>query len=671
MSHAEGNPAKTLAIAEQAMATQPQDTTLLNLVAICHMQLGRPEQAIACWQQAIGIRPDYADAHNNIGIQLKRLRRHSEAELAYRQALQVNPVHADAHFNLGMLLQELGNFEKSTESYQQALRIRPDHAAARNGLGNLLKELKRFDDAEVAYRQALHSQPEYADAHCNLGMLLQHQGSNIEADQHFSIALGINPDHVIARWCLAFSKLAPFYSTLHEQEKSRNQFYQELISLQSWLIDRQWRYGPDVVGSVQPFYLAYHGEDNRDILKKYGEICVNLMERWYHSVYLPTTCLVDSPPIAQEQERIGSQSHLFRIGVVSAFYYDHPVWNAITKGLMSQLDPKLFCLSAFCTSHTSDSETLTARRFSRFFAGNRSIDEWVACITAEQPDLLIYPEVGMDTMTAKLASLRLAPVQMASWGHPETSGLATIDYYLSGELFEPEHGQKNYCEKLIILPNIGTYVTRMTTDSNQSIDLERFGLHVNRPIAVCAGNLFKYNPKHDHIFVKIAQEVKECKMVFFVPPNNDAIYRKFSARLQRAFAAEGLSHTDHVVFIPWLSPEHFHVLLRSATIMLDSIGFSGFNTVLQAAECGLPVVTLDGGFMRGRLGAGILRRLGLADTIAEDLDAYVQRAVRLCTDNTFRRSIQFRMAENLPSLFDDKSAVAYLQNILVDILRKR
>ena len=64
----------------------------------------------------------------------------------------------------------------------------------------------------------------------------------------------------------------------------------------------------------------------------------------------------------------------------------------------------------------------------------------------------------MDATTAKLAALRLAPVQAASWGHPETSGLPTIDYYLSAQALEPADAQENYTEKLVALPNLGCWL---------------------------------------------------------------------------------------------------------------------------------------------------------------------------------------------------------------------
>ncbi len=41
------------------------------------------------------------------------------------------------------------------------------------------------------------------------------------------------------------------------------------------------------------------------------------------------------------------------------------------------------------------------------------------------------------------------------WGHPITSGLPTIDYFISSELMEPAQGDNHYSEKLIRLSNLG------------------------------------------------------------------------------------------------------------------------------------------------------------------------------------------------------------------------
>ena len=62
---------------------------------------------------------------------------------------------------------------------------------------------------------------------------------------------------------------------------------------------------------------------------------------------------------------------------------------------------------------------------------------------------------------------------------------------------------------------------------------------------------------------------------------------------------------------------------------LDSIGWSGGNTTLEALAYDLPVVTMPTDMMRGRHSAAILRHIGLGDRITESVDGYVRLAIDL------------------------------------------
>lgn len=59
-------------------------------------------------------------------------------------------------------------------------------------------------------------------------------------------------------------------------------------------------------------------------------------------------------------------------------------------------------------------------------------------------DVLVFADVGMDALTTSLAYGRLSPVQVAFWGHPGTTGLSTMDYFITSDLFEgkTEHRAK-------------------------------------------------------------------------------------------------------------------------------------------------------------------------------------------------------------------------------------
>lgn len=59
-------------------------------------------------------------------------------------------------------------------------------------------------------------------------------------------------------------------------------------------------------------------------------------------------------------------------------------------------------------------------------------------VAALKLDVLVYGDVGMDALTTGLAHSRLSPVQVAFWGHPGTTGLSTMDYFITSDLFEGE-----------------------------------------------------------------------------------------------------------------------------------------------------------------------------------------------------------------------------------------
>jgi len=75
--------------------------------------------------------------------------------------------------------------------------------------------------------------------------------------------------------------------------------------------------------------------------------------------------------------------------------------------------------------------------------------EWLKEIRDDIPDILFLPEIGMDPLTCKLAALRLAPLQAASWGHPVTTGLPEIDLFFRvsywSRLLQMNTIVKNWC----------------------------------------------------------------------------------------------------------------------------------------------------------------------------------------------------------------------------------
>jgi predicted O-linked N-acetylglucosamine transferase (SPINDLY family) len=281
--------------------------------------------------------------------------------------------------------------------------------------------------------------------------------------------------------------------------------------------------------------------------------------------------------------------------------------------------------------------------------------------------VLIYPEIGMDPMTLKLASLRLAPVQAASWGHPETTGLPTIDCYLSAEGLEPHGAQAHYTERLVALPHLGCYVEPYAGPV-AVVEPGRWGLPADTPLLLCPGTPFKYAPEHDTLYAQIARRLGACRLCFFVS-RVEELTQKLRCRLARAFEQQGLEFERHVSFIPWLPRPEFYGLMQRADLMLDTLGFSGFNTALQAVECALPLVTCEGRFLRGRLASGILERIGLPELVARDEAQYVDLAVRLIQDAELRGQLRRRIASGRHALYRDTAPIRSLEDFLQRAVR--
>jgi predicted O-linked N-acetylglucosamine transferase (SPINDLY family) len=168
------------------------------------------------------------------------------------------------------------------------------------------------------------------------------------------------------------------------------------------------------------------------------------------------------------------------------------------------------------------------------------------------------------------------------------------------------------------------------------------------------------------VFVEIARRLGGCRFIFFTHWN-PSLSENLRRRLEAVFARNGLDFDDFVTFVPWQHAPEFYGWLQRADVFLDTIGFSGYNTAMQAVESGLPIVTREGRFLRGRLASGILKRMGLSDLVAQTEEDYVALAVRLVRDAGYRKQVSERIETSRPVLFDDVAVIRALEDFLASV----
>jgi len=646
----EGRPVEANAAFEAALAIDPNAVAVHFHFANVLRAQGRLDDAVAHYQRAVAIDQDFAVAHYNLAVTVRDLGRVDEAVGHYRRALALQPNSAEGHNNLGLTLKELGRIEEAAAHCRQALALRPDFAGAHNNLANALRDLGRHEEAAAHYDQACTLAPDFAPAHYNRGLLNRKLSRIDEAAACFERAVMSAPDFMEARFALCMAQLPIVYRDEAEIDSRRALYANHLRTLHDDL-ERVARPGilADVVGAHQPFYLAYQGKCDRDLQEIYGALVCRIMADRYPPAALP-------PPPAPAEP--------VRVAFVSGFFRRHSNWKIPIKGWLSQLDRQQFDVFGYHTGVDRDAETeFAAASCKRFVQAPLSADDWRAAILQDAPHVLIYPEIGMDPMSARLAAQRLAPVQCTSWGHPDTSGFPTVDYYLSGELMEPPGAADHYTEKLVRLPQLSIHYEppALTPISLSRSDI---GLRPEAVVFWCGQAVYKYLPQFDDVFPRIAREVGDTQFVFIAFPDAPHITAAFRARLERAFADHGLDAAKFCVVLPRLDPQHFAGAIGLSDIMLDSIGWSGCNSTFEGLAHDLPVVTLPSSLMRGRHTAAILRMMDVSDTIAATCEDYVSIAARLARHEYLRAAVKSKIACNKHRVYRDMTCIAALENFL-------
>jgi predicted O-linked N-acetylglucosamine transferase (SPINDLY family) len=621
-------------------------------LALIELRAGNRPQAFASLKRAKAARSPSAEVHFQLGELEREAGNRAAAIAELTTAVGIDPEHGEAQNNLGGLLRESGRGEEALGAFRKAVAARPSLALAWFNLGTVLRDRGQIPEAIDCLETSLRLDPRQAEAHYWLGNSWMGLGDAVKAIEAYRAALRLDSRLLVARWGLTMAQIVPVAKDEEETRNSRQAFSRELDKLIAWCKSNRPNEGFRAVGAQQPYYLAYQQQSNKDLLQRYGQLCVDLMRPWEAKVGLP------APPYVR-----GAKC---KVGIVSAHFQNHSVWNAFVRGWLEHIDASKVELHLFHLGAHQDAETRFAReRAAKFHGEPRDWSLWAKTIAESRLDALVYPEVGMDSTTAKLAAARLAPVQLVSWGHPETTGLPSIDHFVSAAGMEPKEAADLYSERLHLLPGLGTCCRRFSV-SPARIDLAQLGVPKGARVLVCAGMPFKYGPEHDGLWVEIAKRTAPSRLLFF-RNQPDGLARRLEARLRTAFAAAGLDFDSHVLFIPWQAQAAFFGVMNTADIYLDSPGFSGFNTAMQAVECGLPIVAFEGAFLRSRFASGILDALDLRDWVASTGEAFVEKVVERVADPRGLAKARAQIERNRERLFGNAQGARSMQTLLLGL----
>ena len=600
-------------------------------------------EANSCLERAISLAPGYAEAHNGLGSVWHRVGDLAKAQTCFERAITCNPQYATAHYNLGVVLHGKSRLDQAQTCFRQAIRINPQFVEAFYQWAAVLKEGQQFAEAQACLEQALRLRPTFSPALNMLASVLEFQGKTGEARAALTQAMTVQPsDDLKIRSAL----LVPvIYESIAEIQETRSRLQNELLALAKTNLNLP---DPEKLTSGSPFFLAYQGGNDRDLMRTLAALYARAAPQLQYVA-----------PHCTSKALVPAERRPIRIGFLSRFFYRHTI-SKLNAGFIRHLSREHFRVFLFCFPGPDDSMAQSLQQSAdEVIMLPRQLETARQSIAEQGLDVLFYTDIGMDPLTYFLAFARLAPIQCVTWGHPVTTGIPTVDCFLSNIHMEPPGAEEHYTERLVRFDHVNTCYEEPKLSAPIK-SRQDFGLPENVHLYVCTQSLYKIHPGFDAVLLAIMREDPLGLIVLLSGPQphwKELLIERFRRTIPEEFR--------RILFLPEQSQADFLNLQAVADVLLDAAPFGGGNTSLEAFAFGTPIVTMAGQFMRGRITYACYQQMGIVECVANDADEYVHIALRLGKDPSWRQLVRERILANKHLLYENAAAVKELEEFLL------
>lgn len=639
----QGNSRKAIEIINQSITENPQNAFVYSTLGNVLKGINQRTAAIESYRKALAIKPDFVEALNNLGIVLSTDGQLDEAIESYRKALLIYPNYTEALNNLGTALHAKGKPNEAIDAFRKALALDPKYGQALFNLGNTMLD-HAPEQAMPFIRQSLTVNPSYYEAWVTLGKLQNAQGFLDQASACFQRAISIKPSPGLNVFDALM--LPPIMGTNDEVAASRLRFENNLEKLTAE--------GVTVLDPLKEFckpnfHLAYHGRNDKDLQVKvanfYERACPSLL-------YVAPHCI--RPKIVGKKRRIGFLSKFIAMHSVASSFSS--LINEV--GVLGEFEVALISSGDMADSSLREAYSNFGGKYFRITLDLPKAREQVAAL---ELDVLVYLDIGMDPFSYFLAYSRLAPIQCVAGGHPVTTGISAMDYFLSADLAEIADAQLHYSEKLVRLPFGLLYLERPVLPTTHKSRSE-LGLPEEGHVYICPMTLHKLHPDFDAAIERILQLDSSGHVVFVA----DAKYSVWREQLDHRFNLTISKQVRHrVIFMPWVSdPLDFMRVVDASDVVLDSFHFGVGTTIAPIASVGTPFVTMPSDLMRGRVGLYFCKLMDLMECVVHDVEDYAVKAVTIASNPSERERLKSTMLANNHVLFRNPKAIEDFSNFL-------
>lgn len=254
------------------------------------------------------------------------------------------------------------------------------------------------------------------------------------------------------------------------------------------------------------------------------------------------------------------------------------------------------------------------------------------------------PSIGMDLLPIFASNTRLAPIQAIALGHPATTHSDFIEYVIVEDDYVGS--EECFSETLLRLPKDALpYVPSALAPANVEYRLRENPEVVNIGIA---STTMKLNPYFLGALKAIRDRAKVKVHFHFALGQSSGITHPYVERFIKSYLGDSATAYPHAPYHQYLS------ILHNCDMMVNPFPFGNTNGIIDMVTLGLVGICKTGPEVHEHIDEGLFKRLGLPEwLIANSVDEYVERAIRLAENHQERLALRRHIIENngLKTLF--------------------
>ena len=526
----------------------------------------------------------------------------------------MNKYLADELFKRAYSHLQKKEFVKSSQLFEKLLKDYPDNLSILRNLSHSYAFSGNFEKAEECIRKILKIKPDEPFAYQFLASILKDQ-DKIE-DAILIINQGLEKGLINQKWEVQKNLFFPkIPSDKNEIVKYRKKIEEEVEKILDINFKKKLDYDNDQIIVPPHVDLSYSNWDNLELNKKNVQAFKKLFQILNEESY----------------SKIEIKDKI-RIGIISEFFTDHTI-GKLYKDLIFSLDKNKFETFILHSQKTRSGEIFTEfkEKEKEGILKNEilpiKLSEKIDVIKKFKFNIIFYPDIGLSVEFYYLALMRLAKYQVTTFGHPETTGSNSIDFYLISKNCVNDNTQKHYSEKLLLMNYLPMVYPKPYTKKKLSED------ELNKKnIYSCPQTLFKIHPDFDQIIFDILE--KDKKGIFYlIKDNNKVWYKKLIKRLSKNKKYD----SKKIIFMDPLNYEDYLLHLGRSSVLLDPLYYGAGNSFFESMLFGTPTITFPTDYIKSRLVLGAYKQMEIKNApIATSIQNYIDLAVKYANRDDIR-----------------------------------